>query len=86
MKIYSKRKVVQDYLEKEICDWCGEEVGYPDIYRTNDFTLEYRVGTCYPECADGVKVEVDLCFNCRKKLMEELKKLGINIREEQYWY
>jgi len=86
MKYYKKVTTVRDILDKEVCDWCGKEVELGDNYEVNDFELNHKTGWGYPEGGDGEKIEVDLCFQCRKKLIEELEKLGIKIRRQEWDY
>ena len=84
MKQYSTEMVERKYVSKEICDWCGEEVEKEGYYEINDFILEYQTGECCDGDSWGEKIEVDLCFECREKLFDKLKEIGININRIDY--
>jgi len=93
MRVYKTVKKETEELEKIICDWCGKEFsnysnfnGIKNWYEVNEFTLKVKIGESFPEGGSGKKIEIDLCSSCRRKLLDELKKLGITLRESEWDY
>ena len=92
MKIYKTEKVDRKYLDKIICDWCKEEFKsemdfnntYPSSFADNEFTLTHKTGETYPEGGSGEELNIDLCYKCRLKLIELLKKEGITIKYKDW--
>ncbi len=75
MKKYTKKQVVvSPYLDKIVCDCCGAE-----SHRGSDWSDEYYISTSATlsasQTCDGDYdcEEVDICPDCAKWLMEQIK-------------
>lgn len=79
----------EDVLIKETCDWCQEEIKdhlNSNSWGVDDFTLEWKTGTAYPEGGSGQEKEVELCQKCKNKLFELLEKKGIEVQKRDWDY
>ena len=91
MRTYRDIPAVKAELESIECDWCHlvfetEKAfnGENDPYDDNMFTFEIREGTSFPEGAYGKRWTFDLCFACRRRLLQELMQMKISIQREDY--
>lgn len=81
----------KDELESIKCDWCHlkfetEEAfnGENDAYDDNPFKFEVQKGTRFPEGNCGERWVCDICFACRRLLINKMIKWGIRIYKEDY--
>lgn len=74
-------------LEKTTCDWCANEVlELTDLYRIEEFILQHKTGTAYPEGGSGKIIEIDLCSSCIPKFFKLLCENGINVIKKDWDY
>jgi len=95
MRTYTKEKRTTEYdkLDTIICDWCEKPFktefefdGKKSSYDKKEFSLEWEEGDNFPEGGSSTTEKVELCHECRKKLKEEIIKLGIKINKyESDW-
>lgn len=66
------------------CPWCKEEIIKAVGVERQSFILSFEVGSWSHDpghsTATGYEIE-DMCTPCAWKLKEEIRKLGITIRE-----
>ncbi len=83
MKIYKEREFKQKVLDKEICDWCKEEIVYPEEYLQSDTEIRYR--KWYSMWGDSWYTvgswRVDLCESCFNKVKEFLESNGVEVEK-----
>ncbi len=95
MKEYKEEQVcrTKEVLIKRICDICSRKTTNEDNWFGNpgfdvgETTVKFRKGTCYPECSDGIKIEIDICHECfEKKLIPWVQSQNedFEVVEEEY--
>ena len=85
MKIYEKRTVENTVCVDTKCDKCGESIKV-ELYNGFMFSFSVHIGSSFPEGSYGDKYELDLCENCSKTFLEDIKKMGYNVQESEYDY
>ena len=101
MKFYIEKQEMSQYKELEsiICDWCktafkaraNENINHKfdntrSGYEVKEFTLIWKVGSCFPESGCGEEEFVELCSECREKLKKLLLDNGIVIQKRDWDY
>lgn len=82
MKHYEEYEVTEtrEKLVKVTCDKCGEEIPKIGIYRSREFTLEFKAGNSYPSGGYMTGWEVaDLCDDCVPWLKDVLESNGVTL-------
>jgi hypothetical protein len=96
-KIKKEILETRDILNLIKCDWCGKEYrdksvvddaetlfnGETGSFDTNKFELSWGVGVNFPEGGHTKYTQADICIECRPKLIEELKKIGVKFYERE---
>jgi len=67
-------------LVKHTCDWCDGDIVEEAVYAVREFSLEFSIGSAYPEGGwkEGWQVD-DLCDDCVDKLRVLLEGEGISV-------
>lgn len=88
MKFYEKVTEIVDKWQYTICDKCGNKIEseYCSYNAFEDDWFEMRTGKSYPDSGDITHYEMDLCEKCSLELLDNLKVLGYNVREERVWF
>ena len=71
------------YVEKVICDKCGEDTNKDMYGRFDHFECSFRVteGNVYPEGDLREVKQVDLCPDCATIILTHFSNIGCNINE-----
>lgn len=79
--VQTTKQITTQELESVTCDLCkavapGGHWGN-SFYSTQEVTIQYKEGTCYPEGAQGTVTYFDLCPDCFEILSDWLKSQGV---------
>lgn len=84
MRIEKEKIITSMQLEKIECDWCKNEIKHDSSYDVFECTIQLKTGECYPEGGQGDILSSDLCQECSKLLINQLKAIGIRINESEW--
>jgi len=88
MKAYKKETVEREFLDKTICDLCGEEGGHDwsrSCFKVSETIILLKEGERYPEAGWGTKIEIDICPKCFKtKLVPWFESQGMKVEEKEW--